>query len=224
MAAGNPGGMFLTGIDVLGSSVDEATGTIILQTGDVSNAFHETDNVEAWQPFCWQGRPSNPKPGTSTPSCQVLVLRESDNDKAFASRDLRTQKNGAIQPGEFMACAGGEDGSAQGRILGKANGTIAMYTSEGNVEGGGSIAIQVNATDGVALSTPWGAITISPEGLKIVWGSSGIQLNNDGITLIGQGIAVNSGNVSLGAGAILPALYGPTGVAGVASTSVKIAP
>lgn len=224
MAAGNIGSMFQTGVDCLGTSVDPSTGTIIVATGDVNNQFHETDNVELWGPVNWIARPSNPTPGETNKSCQFLVLRESDNDKAFGARDLRLQLNGQVNAGEFMACAGGEDGKSQGRILGKSSGTIAMYTSEGNVEGGGSIAIQVNATDGVALSTPWGAITIGPDGLKIVWGSSGIQLNNDGITLIGQGIAVNSGNVSLGAGAILPALYGPTGVAGVASTSVKIAP
>lgn len=223
MAAGNIGSMFQAGIDVLGSSVDEETGTVILQTGDISNEFHEADNVEIWGPVNWIARPSTPQPGKANASCQAITIRESDNDKAFAFRDLRLQKNGALQPGEFMACAGGEDGSAQGRILGKANGTVALYTSEGNASGGGSIAVQVNATDGVALSTPWGAITISPEGLKIVWGSSGIQLNNDGITLIGKGIALNGANVSLGSNAVQPIIWGPTGISGVASTSVKVA-
>lgn len=224
MAAGNIGSVFQAGIDVLGSSVDEETGTVILQTGDIANEFHEADNVEIWGPVNWIARPSTPQPGKANASCQAITIRESDNDKAFAFRDIRLQKNGALLPGEFMACAGGEDGNAQGRILGKANGTVALYTSQGNVSGGGSIAIQVNATDGISLATPWGNLTIGPDGIKMAWGTSAIQLDNTGITLIGQGIAANSGNISLGAGAILPAIYGPTGISGVASTSVKIAP
>lgn len=223
MSSPSPKSMFEVGIDVLASSVDPNTGTVILSTGDANNAFTEADNVEIWGPVNWLARPSNPTPGKTNASCQALVLRQSNNDVAHAFRDLRTQKNAALSAGEFMACAGGDDGTSQGRILGKGNGTVALYTSEGNVSGGGSIAIQVSPTDGVVLSTPWGAITIGPNGLKIGWGSSGIQLNNEGITIIGTGIALNGANVSLGANAVQPVLWGASGPAGIASTSVKTA-
>jgi len=223
MSSPSRGGEIQPGIDLIGSYVDPGTGTIILQTGDVVNGFSESDSVTLWQPIGYLARPSNPTPGTNNASCQGIVIRQSNNDICQGTRDIRSQKiAGSLQPGEVCMFGGGVDGKAQARVLLKSNGTAAMYTSQGNVEGGASIAIQANATEGISLATPWGAKSIGPNGLKIVFGSSGIQMDANGITLIGEGIAVNSSNVSLGANAINPAIYGPSGVSGVASTSVKI--
>lgn len=224
MASPAASGNFLTGVDLLGSVVDPATGTIILQTGDVANQFSEADNVESWQTTGVISRPSNPQPGTPNGACQGFIVRQSNNDVCLATRDIRSQKiAGSLQPGETCVYAAGVDGNAQARLLLKANGNAALYTSQGNTQGGASIMVQVNATSGITLSTPWGALSIGQDGIKLAWGGgSAIQLNDAGITLIGQGIALNGANVSLGANAVTPVLVG-TGPTGIGSTSVKAA-
>lgn len=221
MVAPARSGQFQSGIDILGSTVDEETGTVLLQTGDVANEFPEVGDVESWQPTGFISRPSNPTPKSG--ACQALIMRCSDNDKCIGTRDLRSQSlAGSLGPGEFCLFSAGADGKSQGRVLGKDNGTIALYTSEGNVEGGASVALQVSP-DGIRLFGPWGAITLTSEGIKLATADgAAIELAGGKATIIGTEVNLNGGSVGLGANASMPVLWGPTGIAGVASLSVKV--
>jgi len=216
-------GEFQNGIDILGTEVDPETGTVLSQTGDAPNKQTDSDGVKMLFPPGFIARPPAPTPDGK--ACQALVRRCGDRDVAIGYFDVRAQKlAGNLAPGETCLYAGGTDGKGQARLLLKANGAAALYTAEGNTQGGNSIAIQVNTDGSISLSCGGGAITIGNDGIKIVEkGGAGIMLSGGNITLIGTGIALNGGSVSLGANATMPVLWGPTGIAGAASLSVKVA-
>lgn len=212
-------------VDILKSTLDNVTKTILLQTGSVTEEVAHCDNVELWQQVGFASRPSNPVAKTS--AAQGIAIRCGDRDRVIATRDTRGQAiYGALSDGETCIYAGGANGTAQGRILLKGNGNVALYTAQGNAAGGQSVTIQVNATDGsIKLANQYGGLSIDSSGLKIaIAGGGGIQIDSSGnVAIIGNAAALNAGSVSLGANATNPVLWGTSGPAGVASTSVKVA-
>ncbi len=216
--------MFAFGIDILNTVVNSTTKTILAQTGSVTAESPESDNVEWWQHVGFLSRP--PKPAAKQAACQGVVIRRGDHDICVASRDLRGQDlAGSIGDGESCMYAAGEDGTGQARFLLKGNGNAAIYTTNGNVAGGSSVTIQANSDGSINLASEYGGISISSSGIMLAAaGGAGIQLGSDGaVTIIGTSVAVNGGSVSLGANAAMPVIYGPSGVAGAPSTSVKVA-
>lgn len=219
-----PGTLLRVGIDVLRSTVSAKTRSIILQVGDVLTGVAEADGVELLQTFGFVSRPPNAEAGKA--AGQVVATSGGDRDVAIAGRDERGQElAGALGPGETAIYAAGPDGKSQGRILFKGNGSVSIYTAKGNVAGGASCTIQCN-TDSIKMANEHGGISIDEDGIKLLTsGGSGIQIGKDGkIAIIGSEAAINAGSVSLGANAIMPVIWGPAGIAGVASTSVKVAP
>ncbi len=218
-----PDGIFQVGIDILKTIRDVATKTILAQTGDVRNETAETDNVEWWQHIGFLSRPS--KPTAKQAACQGVVIRRGDHDACIASRDLRGQElAGSLEDGETCIYAPGVDGLAQGRILLKANGSVSLYTAQGNVAGGSSVTMQVNADGSVIMASQYGAITISSAGIKMATENGGFQIGTDGkMAMIGPECALNVGALSLGANATMPVVWGPLGISGVGSLSVKVA-
>lgn len=216
-------GLIHIGLDILGTTVNAATKRILAQIGDVVKEAVDSDGVEWWQHVGLASRP--PKPEAKKQAAQAVVLKTSDRDVAIASVDQRgLSLYGNLEYGETCLYAAGEDGEGQARILLKANGNIALYTAEGNVEGGGSVTIQCNSDGELHLGSSYGGISVTADGIVIAHSSgAAIQLNSSGITLIGTGIALNGGSVSLGANATMPVVWGPAGISGVGSTSVKVA-
>lgn len=223
MAPPGKNGLFQIGIDILKTVLGKAN-TILAQTGDVVNESAESDNVEWWSHVGFLSRPSKPTAGQA--ACQGVVIRQGDHDACVASRDRRGQElAGSLSDGETCIYAAGPNGTSQGRILLKGNGSVSIYTAKGNVPGGASCTIQCN-TDSIKMANEHGGISIDENGVKLLTsGGSGIQIGKDGkVAIIGTEMAVNAGSVSLGANAVLPVIWGPAGIAGVASTSVKVAP
>lgn len=217
------GGMIEVGLDILSSVVSAATKRILVQTGDVAKESTETDNAEWWQHIGFASRPAKPEAGKK--AAQAVVLKTSDRDVAVASVDQRgLNLYGNLGHGETCVYAAGEDGTSQARILLKNNGNVALYTAQGNAEGGASVTIQCNSDGEIHLGSSFGGISITESGIVIAHADgSAIQLNSAGITLIGTGIALNGASVSLGANAAMPVVWGPAGISGVGSTSVKVA-
>lgn len=220
---GLPGTFLRVGVDVLRSTISAKTKSILLQIGDVLTGVAETDNVELWQTFGLVSRP--PKAEAGKAAAQAVVASAGDKDIAIAGRDIRGQELvGSLEEGETCLYAAGPEGTSQGRVLLKGNGNLAMYTAEGNEAGGSSVTVQCNADGSIVAASQYAALYIGPDGFKLAHkDGGGIQLKDGKWAIIGDEVALNAGAVSLGANAIMPAIYGPAGIAGVASTSVKIA-
>lgn len=213
-------------IDILGSSKDEETGTILLQTGDVGTGFTETDNVEHWQQPGFYSMPPSPIPGKS--ATQACVMRRGDTDICLATREIRGQKNaGNLRPGETMMCATGATGDGQARILLKDTSSINLYTAA--TPGAKAMGAFLDpASDTISLLNSKGyGVIIGPDGVTITAGDCSIDVNADGTgNFIGKGsVVIDGSNIKLGAAAVAginSALAGVTGIAGVASLKVFI--
>ena len=218
----------LFGIDVLKTTVNAVTKTITAQIGDVVSQTVTSQDAEWWQHVGFASRPPAPSAGVS--ACQTVAIRRSDREACIASRDLRgLALYGSLGDGETCIYGAGHDGKSQGRALFKDNGSVTLYTAQGNIAGGPSVTVQLNATDGsIAAANQYGAMSLGPSGFQIAMkGGAGFMLDLSGnVTLIGGtggGAAINAASVSLGANAVLPVVWGPLGISGVGSTSVKVA-
>lgn len=217
------------GEDVLGTERDESTGALLAQIGDVIVEQASSQGAEIWQQPGFCSRPASAVPGESAAQC--VVFRQGDRDAIIAMRDMRSKAMyGTLEAGETAVF-----GSAgQARLLFKEDGTASLITTEGNTESGATIMMTVSPTQGFMFSSPWGGFSLGPAGF--------LAFTQDGSTFKGSFEVRSSGNcvasgpafqamcsqVSLGivppTGVTNTCLYGVTGVAGVASTSVFIAP
>ena len=198
---------FRVGLAVVGSTVSKATGAILLTLADTFHQTQESVTAELWNPGGWLYRPSNPAPikndgtsgASSTGAAEAFTIRRGDRDIVLGLRDERGQKlAGNLGPGEFCAYAPGPTGNSQGRILGKGDGSIAMYALQGNVQGGASVTVQVLPSGNINIAGPFGGISISNGNVTMLSaGGGGEQLSSSGVAITGQTVTVN-GSVVLG--------------------------
>lgn len=229
MSANKIGDLFHIGADILGTSIDSNTHTILAQLGDVVTGTVYSDNAELWQTPGIASRPRNPTAGKT--SAQAIAIRESDRDIIIATRDVDSQTiYGNLKPGETSIYAPGSDGTAQGRIILKDDGSVNLFTKKDNEESGAGIGIFIDpATEQISLVNSKGyGIIIGQDGITITAKDSSLSLNADGsISLIGKAqTQIDGSSVILGSIAVPvvnSALIGPTGIVGVASTKVLIA-
>jgi hypothetical protein len=202
------GQLFDVGKDILIAYVDQATNVILAQFGDAMNDVADSDTAEVWGPPGYYAIPANPTKATGSTiagACQALVLKGSDRDRAFATRDVRDSSvYGNLKPGERCIAAGYP---SQGRVLFKANGAVVAYTTSDNTPSGKSVSAYVGP-DKIQLSNPFGAITIDSTGITMTAGQAGLQLLATGdAKLIGQTATV-SGSVAAIAGQVMT-MIGP---------------
>lgn len=171
-------GLIRRGVDILTTTVDRVTNKILAQTGNVVGEVAESDNVEWWQHVGFSSRPSNPTKGKT--AAQALVMEEGGHDIAFASQDTRSQEiYGNLKPGETCFYAAGADGLGQARVIGKADGSINIYTTDTNTKDGKAVYFRV-APDGFSFVAPWGSVKFDSTGFHINH-SSGASFNLGGI-------------------------------------------
>lgn len=190
-------GLFFIGADILTTTVNKVTRKILAQTGSVVGEIVDADNVEWWQQVGFASRPSKPTKGKA--AAQGLGIRRGDYDICFASQDVRCLAiYGELDHGETCIFAAGSDGTAQGRILLKKDGSVGIYALQGNAAGGASVTIQVLPSGVINLAGPFGGISIA-DGKTTMLSSAGagVQLDANGVTMIGQTITAN-GSVVLG--------------------------
>lgn len=214
-------------LDILSSVRDATTNVILVSLGNVVGKTQESDNAEWWQHVGFASRASKPEAGVVAAQC--VILRGSP-DCVIASRDTRcTSLYSQLDYGETCVFAGGEDGTAQGRILLKKTGAVAIYTREGNTPTGNGMTISVDpATNTISLLNGAGhGILINDDGVFLTAKDSGLQLLADGnVKLVGkQQTQVDGATVLLGSVAIPvvnAALKGPAGLVAVPSVKVLI--
>lgn len=190
------GDIFQIGIGILRTVIAD-TKAIMVQTGDAATNTVEADYVEWWQHVGFISRP--PKAEAGKRSAEAVAIRQHGNDVIIASRDLRgLELAGALQEGETCVYAPGTDGTAQGRILLKADGSVAIYTLEGNAAGGASCTIQVRPSGEIHLASPLGGISITSDKLTLLSAAgSGVECSASGVSIVGNTNIIN-GSVVLG--------------------------
>lgn len=216
---------------VLSSKLSPKTKKVLIQTGDVNGQGQvEQDDVALWQQPGLASRPAKADPGKD--AAQVFVVRAGAEEYAIASQDNRDLAiYGSLAEGETCIYATGDTGDAQARALFKKDGSITLYTRQGNTPSGTGMMIQLDAASGaIRLVNPHGhGIIIDEDGVKIFSGgaASGITVGADGNirSIATQQNQTDGSTVVLGS-TVVPvinaALTGPTGIAGVASTKVLI--
>lgn len=152
------GQLFDLGVDVLVTSLSKATGVVSAQLGDSTAGVPDSDNAEWWQHAGFASRAAPPTQNGS--SCQGLVLKCSDRDVVFASRDTRaSQIYGNLAPGE--TCCYATTGQAYAAF--KADGSARLATTDDNTTNGNTILFGISpvAQSGspggeMRFYAPWG--------------------------------------------------------------------
>ena len=194
------------GLDILNTVRESVTKTILANLGDVVGGSTDSGDAEWWQHVGFISRPAKPKTTGGKAAAQAVTLRGGDRDCVIASRDLRGQElAGSLDYGETCIYAPGEDGGAQGRILLKKNGNVAIFTVKGTASTGTSCTFQVNSDGTIYVSSEFGGISIESGSMKILHSAgAGVTLDSSGVTALGQTILLNGGNVTLGNSSATP--------------------
>lgn len=214
------------GIDILRTTLDAGTNTIRAFLGNATAGGREEDEAEWWQHSGFVSRPPKAQKGVKNGAAQALYLRSGGRDAVIASRDPAGQKlAGSLADGETCLYASGRDGTGQARVLLKANGSIALYTSTGASAQALAVIVDPESDSITLINSTGNGIVIDATGVKLTAGDSGISLNADGsIKVIAtQQAQVDGASILLGSAAV-PGVnavcVGPVGMAAVGSTKV----
>lgn len=205
-------GLTKIGVDVLSTLLD-TTGYLLAIIGDVATSENESDGAEWWQHVGFASRPQSAVSGKS--AAQGLTIKTGARDAVVASRDGRSASIIAgLGAGETCIYAVGSDGTANAKILLK-----------------GDNSVQVTSALGVISMTSSGLTLHNSNGKGLSVSASGdVTIDCATLRVNGTTCQINTQTAAIGSAAVLAplpamtALIGPSGVAGVASTTVKIAP
>jgi phage gp45-like len=219
-------GLIQVGFDVLTTTVNATTKKITAQLGSVVGKTTDTDNAEWWQHYGFASRP--PKPEAGKEAAQAVVVRMGDHDIVLASQDLRgLELYGALDHGETCIYAAGSDGKGQARVLLKKDGSINIYTKEGNTSGGAGVALMLRADGSVSIATPSkAALLIEADGsIKLFNSSGGIQVKADGSVKVASGgkVEISGASITMGGPTALPLAVAPHVLTAITALQVEIA-
>lgn len=217
-----PQGLVEYGWSVLRTTVDAVTSVVIAQLGDILTERVHDDNAEWWQHVGFSSRPAPPE--AKKKAAQTLSLRGPSAARIFASRDLRGLPPD-LADGETCVYSAANDGTIAARVTARSGGRIEVLTK---ADGSGANVVLDPSDDSMKLTNAAGfGITIDKNGITMTGpGGSQLQLAASGATLQSDGtLAVNGAVIQLGgSSASKPALGGPSGMAGLPSTKVFVAP
>lgn len=211
-------------VHVLGTSLTDKSKSIVAQIGSVNGKGQtDADNVKWMQHVGFASRPSNAVIGSGAAS--ALVVRIGSTELAIASQDERyLEIYGALAEGETAIYSTGPDGSAQGRILLKKDGSINLYSRKGNAASGAGMMIQLDASGSAIrlVNAAGNGVIIDDDGVKITAGGSSLTLASSGdASLVAKGqLQLDGASGCLGNNpvpGVTNALMGPTGLVGVAN-------
>jgi hypothetical protein len=223
------GGLVDVGVDILSTTVSTKTKKILCQTGQVDAESTDADGCEWMQHVGFASRPPKPEAGKS--AAQGLVFKTSDRDVCVASQDLRgLELYSGLSDGETCVYAAGADGTAQGRVLIKADSSVHLYTKEGGTSDGAGMTIQLDAANSaIRIIGPIGqAIILDADGITLTTGAASLKLGADGsVSLVGTGACQIDGTSiclgSIAAPVVNGVCVGPAGLVAISSTKVLAA-
>ena len=208
------------GLQILNATLAADNNSVEVQMGDVVS--QETENYTAqWVQhtgFC--SLPPNAVPNKS--ASEGIMLKRTDRDYVFASRDVASQANyGNLKAGEATVYACGPDGTGQARMMCKADGSVNLYTTDDNTAGGKGVYFQVSP-QGFFMMAPWGKFVFDATGFHMKT-ASGASFDLGALALPGPlsslgtfaritaaTVTLDSAGIMLGPpGVYFPAAYGP---------------
>ncbi len=216
------------GVSVIGTTRDALTNTVLALLGSDTGKLTESSSAEWWQHTGFASRPAKPDPSVGGP--QAVIVRGADVDACIASRDTRCHGlYASLDYGEFCVYAPGYDAKGQARVLGKANGNLAMYTRVGNDPAGAGMTVQLDAqNNAVTILNGLGfGLIVDANGITLTSGKASLTLGADGtVSLVGMGqTQIDGTTIVLGSKAVPvanAALHGPTGISGAPSLKVIV--
>lgn len=206
-------------LDVLRTSVSAKTSRILAQIGSVAGRTVDGVNAEWWQHVGFRSRPGKPVAGKE--SARAVVVRRGNVDAVIASEDDRgTELEGNLKEGETIVYAGGEDGTAQGRVIIKQDGSVTMFTTADNTGAGQSVYFRA-APDGFMWVAPWGTLRFDALGFHLLH-ASGASINLGGIAGLPAPLDTLGSYIKLQAGSVSASSMG-SAIADATSTATAIA-
>ncbi len=199
-------GNIRVGLAVLSTSVNPVTDKILAQLGDERGAT-DGENAEWVQHVGFMSRPSKVDPGKA--SAQSVCVTGGDRDVCIGSQDARGRElAGLIAEGETVLYAGGETGTAQARVVLKADGSINIFTTDTNTRDGKSVYLRIGTgsdtnglPDGLSFVAPWGTLKFDSAGFRVVH-KSGASFELGGILGMPAPLDVISSYIRMNAGTI----------------------
>lgn len=175
------GQLFDIGVDVMATTIGKVSGVVLAQLGNSTTSAVKSNAAEWWQHAGFVSRSALPTPGNA--SCQALVLKQSDRDIVFASRDVRgTAILGNLADGEMAVYAPG----SQAASYYKADGSVRLMTTDNNnptnptsssVKPGNAVQLGISslyqgvsgpaAGGEVRWGAPWGGAWHDPTGFHL---------------------------------------------------------
>lgn len=197
-------GSVQVGVDVLRTTRDEETKTILAQIGDVEAEEVDADNAEWWQHCGFVSRPQVAEPKKQ--ACQVVLLRETGNDVCIASRDVRGQAiAGALKDGETCVYGGGADGKSQGRSLYKQDGSVSHVTTVGNTADGATLGMFIQTSGNIDTIAKDACLMLRPSAIRLFSPTVSVSLSGDDCQVFATGnVHMNGSTIVLGGAGAKP--------------------
>lgn len=207
--------------DILATSSTD--GEVRCNVGDQVTGTGVGAEVPIWGVDGFVSRPNDP---SEAGAAMGIYIVDGDQKRIIASRDNRfTNQAGALQPGD-RAIVSDCDASV---LLKKATNSVTLYTTN-ETDDDKAMIIDLGGQAGIIQILNSGAfIQIEKDKITLaVNGGGGIVIDSTGVQTTGPSFVAKSSSVVLGVSVVVPgvnsALYGVTGIMGVASTSVLISP
>jgi hypothetical protein len=151
--------------NILNVALSPTNGSLVAQIGDVTNEDVENYDAQWVQQSGFCSIPPNAVPNQT--ASEGVVLKTQYRDYVIGCRDFNTQANyGNLGPGEFCVYAAGADGSTQGKVVGKTNGSVTIYTTDDNTSTGNGVYMQISPTAWTFVA-PWGSFVFDKTGVHI---------------------------------------------------------
>lgn len=226
-------------LNILNATLSDTNNSVEVQMGDVVNQEVESYTAQWVQQTGFCSLPPTAVAGKS--ASEGIMLKGTNRDFVFASRDVASQSNyGNLKAGEATVYACGPDGTAQARMMCKADGSVNLYTTDTNKVDGNGVYFQVSPT-GFFMMAPWGKFVFDATGFHMKT-ASGASFDLGSVALPGPlsaletfarvtaaTVTLDSAGIILGPpGVYFPAAYGPLAgspvppFASLASTSVFV--
>ena len=169
---------FRVGLDVLSTFQDSTTNVTLVNLGDSSSGYRDSDQADIWN--ATQGVMCQPAaPTAGSPSCQTIVLSGGNRDSVIAMRDVRSAGTyGTLSPGDSVLFATGQGYS---RVYCRQNGQVQITTNEGNTSGGTSTTITV-ATDGTITIDAPTEVKVGPNAASVAIAGGSDHVSLAGVT------------------------------------------
>lgn len=207
MGAVSTSSIFNIGSDIISTAVEGKNSAITYRLGWLGNPENPDGDPDSaitaqhWGQLGVAARPAKADPdGDAAPgrSAQTLSINMAGENHVIAVRDLRTNRIfGQLMEGETALY-----GASEGRVLIKADGSVNIYTTEGNEQGATGMGIFVNPDKSITLASSTGAsVQLDSDGnAKMFNPNAAVQVKMDGNVKVSGGtkVTISAPSVAIG--------------------------